>query len=36
MGWLEARKARKELEKMGLDKTYLKNIGKELRQGEKD
>ena len=35
MGWLEMRKARKELEKMGLDKTYLKNIGKELRQGEK-
>ena len=36
MGWLQERKARKALEKLGMDKTYLKQMGKELKQGHKD
>jgi hypothetical protein len=33
MGWWQARKARKELEKMGLDKKYLKSMQAKLEQG---
>ncbi len=35
MGWWQTRKARKNLEKIGLDKTYLKGVEKELKQGVK-
>jgi hypothetical protein len=35
MSWWQARKARKDLEKMGLDKDYLKQMGAELSQAKK-
>jgi hypothetical protein len=35
MSWWQTRKARKNLEKIGLDKTYLKGIEKELKEGVK-
>lgn len=34
MGWWQARKARKELEKMGLDKMYLQGMQAELNQAK--
>lgn len=34
MGWWQARKARKELEKLGLDKKYLQSMQAELSQAK--
>lgn len=35
MSWWQARKARKDLEKMGLDKDYLKGVTAELKNADK-
>lgn len=34
MSWWQTKKARKTLKKAGMDKTYLKDVEKELREGE--
>lgn len=36
MSWWQERKARKALEKLGMDKNYLKQIGKEIKWGTKE
>jgi hypothetical protein len=34
MSWLQTRKARKSLQKAGMDKAYLEDVEKQLREGE--